>query len=264
MDSSAISRLENGLAPLRYRDAQKIFRRFAISPKWLATGEGKIAPIIFDARIWEKAGVEEDMLFSEAFERVGKPSMELLGWPAPDQRRRSLAKLHFPPDAVGRAWAVLTVGNVDLLYWVAEVSDARFEDLLIEIETAANAVLVRPPNDSPAVVKQRLAEIEKIIGQVRARAVSTMVANQQKSEKSSGQDVTVCGNTEPVKPPIANLSELRNRLKKLTKPRGSKASLAKALGVKPPRISEWLSTREPSGDIAIKLLRWVEERERQK
>jgi transcriptional regulator with XRE-family HTH domain len=52
--------------------------------------------------------------------------------------------------------------------------------------------------------------------------------------------------------------------RKASKP-GAKSQLARALGVAPARISEWLSgEKEPGGEYTLKLLHWVEQQERQK
>ncbi len=59
---------------------------------------------------------------------------------------------------------------------------------------------------------------------------------------------------------------LKKRLKKATEEVGLKPALAKALGVDPTQISQWLSdsksSREPGGEYALQMLRWVEQRER--
>jgi hypothetical protein len=61
--------------------------------------------------------------------------------------------------------------------------------------------------------------------------------------------------------------ELKQRLQKATEPVGLKPALAKALGVDPTRISQWLSesknAREPGGDYALRMLKWVEHQEHQ-
>jgi len=70
------------------------------------------------------------------------------------------------------------------------------------------------------------------------------------------------GNSKGVQYEIKKLIERVKR--KASKP-GAKAELARALGVKPPRISEWLSgEKEPGGDYTLRLLRWVEQQECQK
>ena len=70
--------------------------------------------------------------------------------------------------------------------------------------------------------------------------------------------------TNVVKSQLPNLIE---RLKKATAKSGKKSELANALKPKVPlaSVSRWLSgEREPGGEVALQLLTWVEEQERQK
>ena len=61
--------------------------------------------------------------------------------------------------------------------------------------------------------------------------------------------------------------ELKKRLQKATAAIGSKPALAKVLSVDPTQISQWLSesqsAREPGGDYALRMLKWVELQEGQ-
>lgn len=61
------------------------------------------------------------------------------------------------------------------------------------------------------------------------------------------------------------LSTLLNEIRKLTEPMGMKARLAADLGVPPTRVSEWLSGKhDPSGEVTLQLLNWVERQKRKK
>jgi transcriptional regulator with XRE-family HTH domain len=74
--------------------------------------------------------------------------------------------------------------------------------------------------------------------------------------------VTSLGNTGGVN---SEISKLIVRLKRATSKPGSKAALARFLGVERPRISEYLSgEKEPGGNNALLILQWVQEQERQK
>ncbi len=66
-------------------------------------------------------------------------------------------------------------------------------------------------------------------------------------------------NVQPVLP------KLIQRLNRATETRGSKSELAKWLGVHRQSVTDWLSGKqEPGGEITLKMLHWVEQRERQK
>ena len=61
-----------------------------------------------------------------------------------------------------------------------------------------------------------------------------------------------------VKRPTPRLDRLFFRIRRLTKERGAKASLADVLGVVPQRLHEWLSgSVEPGGETTLHLLEWV-------
>jgi transcriptional regulator with XRE-family HTH domain len=69
-----------------------------------------------------------------------------------------------------------------------------------------------------------------------------------------------------MKSEVPELPELISRLRKATAERGMKAKLARAMGVLPPRISEWLAkknSKEPSGQTTLRLLQFVLDRESQ-
>lgn len=83
-----------------------------------------------------------------------------------------------------------------------------------------------------------------------------------KEQKQGLTDIALSGNITDVK---AQLPGLLKRLNEATRERGTKAALAKFMGVKLPTVSRWLSgEKEPGGENALKLLHWVEQQERQK
>ena len=63
----------------------------------------------------------------------------------------------------------------------------------------------------------------------------------------------------------AQIPSLLERLNRATKESGKMSALAEFLGVPLASVSRWLSgKREPGGEITLRLLRWVEQQERQK
>jgi hypothetical protein len=54
------------------------------------------------------------------------------------------------------------------------------------------------------------------------------------------------------------LKRLFSRVRRLTKPRGSKVALAAAMGVDRRTLNDWLTERfEPGGEVTLQLLDWV-------
>ncbi len=79
--------------------------------------------------------------------------------------------------------------------------------------------------------------------------------------KSGLTERTESGNTQAVNA----LKSLLNRLNRVTSRRGMKAQLAKDLNIPPASLSMWLSgSREPGGDVTLRLLHWVEQHEANK
>lgn len=71
-------------------------------------------------------------------------------------------------------------------------------------------------------------------------------------------------NRKPQDVQSALLKNLLQRVQRLTTAKGAKSSLAKAIDVPQSRLSEWLAGKhEPSGEIALRLDKWVRERGRE-
>ena len=74
-------------------------------------------------------------------------------------------------------------------------------------------------------------------------------------------DIPLKGKVGSVKSP---LTILWGHLARVTLDRGKKAALAKFLNVTPSRVSEWIhGVKEPSGEVTLRLLEWVEAEEAQ-
>lgn len=80
----------------------------------------------------------------------------------------------------------------------------------------------------------------------------------QKSQLTNKADSLTFTGMKPVLP------KLIERLKRATAERGKKSELAIWLGVHRQCVTDWLSGKqEPGGEITLKMLRWVEQQERQ-
>lgn len=84
------------------------------------------------------------------------------------------------------------------------------------------------------------------------------------SRELSEQPLT-CGSELDTIPPVnSELQALIDRVRIVVAAPGAKAKLARHLGVPSQRISQWLSGRTkrmPGGEMALRLLRWVQEQE---
>lgn len=101
------------------------------------------------------------------------------------------------------------------------------------------------------------AELHKF---AKANGVSvSWFLDAEKSDLTIKADSLTSIDVQPVLP------KLIERLKNATSDRGQKTALAKWLGVHRQCVTDWLSGKqEPGGEITLRLLKWVEQQERQK
>jgi hypothetical protein len=118
-------------------------------------------------------------------------------------------------------------------------------------------VLAEKANDIEAVIKD--SEALHASGQ----SEGGMAAEQREREKDLTDISSSIKSVGDVKIP-SQWPELKRRLQKATSAVGAKPALARMLGVDLTQISQWLragSAREPGGDYALRLLKWVERAE---
>ena len=222
--SERIASIEAGRAPLRYEVFQAVSHRYQLSPYWLAEGVGSPKHGgAFDETPLAKE-VHPRSLFSEAYAKfIGGDLTQLQ-----TQTSKQWQELRLNLSKVD-AFLELTMGD----------------DLVRE-------------RYKPAVVRQMKA-LESLLTKMRAdirfrRAVRSKL---QKTEKRVLTEVTPERN-------VAGMTEIALLLQRLKRALVGvkKGDLARSLKVPLPRVSEWLSGRVmPSGETALRLLHWVEQRE---
>jgi hypothetical protein len=102
--------------------------------------------------------------------------------------------------------------------------------------------------------------------QSHAQEIASFDSLELNPEKPELTNDSPKGNTVGVK---SELEMLMARVKRQAAKPGAKAKLARFLDVAPARITEWLNDnpemrKEPGGNYTLRLLRWVEQQERQK
>lgn len=166
----------------------------------------------------------ESELLSSAFDKYLKPAVENR------ERLQGMAKdagltLDFP-DAIGVP--------------VAEVYASR---MLPDLATALRSI-------NP----QSWGEYQRALNQ----ASQDFIAGEKQSLTSKSN----IRNYSSVK---LTLKGLMDKVRKLTEPAGMKSKLATDLKVPPSRVSEWLSGKhDPSGEVTLQLLQWVQQQEQAK
>ena len=84
--------------------------------------------------------------------------------------------------------------------------------------------------------------------------------------QTKGENLHLTESATPAKSIAVKLQlpSLLERLNRATKESGKMTALADFLGVPLASVSRWLSgKREPGGEITLRLLKWVEQQERQ-
>jgi len=124
--------------------------------------------------------------------------------------------------------------------------------------------------NDPEVAKKLETETLKEFVQTAEKAAEVIRGERKKRESvipfwasSQKLELTIpstCERSEHVKSPLKNLLQ---RLAPATQEPGKKSELAEFLGAPLASVSRWLSgDREPGGEVALKMLQWVERQER--
>lgn len=255
IDSNRLATYEHGRAPLRYEIADKAAKEFNISQRWLAEG---IEPIRWYVSIPQALQeiIPKRSIFSDAYEPFLKPHVEM-----------TLAEL-------ANFWGVAqTDMGLDAAQYLAETNTTGVSNL--DLLNILHRNLVRhvgeiPPDLYQKFFSQIITSCRKFqeanakrIGEwkqtPRVHIPPTWVAQAKKSSLTKEAESLTSDPVQPVLP------KLIQRLQRATAERGSKSELAKWLGVHRQSVTDWLSGKqEPGGEITLRLLHWVEQRECQK
>ncbi|HEY5504978.1 MAG TPA: helix-turn-helix transcriptional regulator, partial [Sedimentisphaerales bacterium] len=223
---------------LTYEAAFKIWKAFKISVRWLATGEGSQ----IDSRplpTIEVLKIKRNAPFLAVFEMAIVSNF----------RPFDMYDVEVDhPHARYIAWEHLTR---EMKHCLAMVPNEKLKEFVGSLLNDAEKLIGAYGLQTQDLVWARGLEIEqsaKFVGDPDSDSVLTYPTEFRKYSASMK----------------AALPELLKKVRKLTKPKGTKARLASDLGVPQSRVSEWLNEKhEPSGEITLRLLYWCEERERQ-
>lgn len=229
-----ITRIELGRIPLKYDVARAIFSALAINPLWAATGEGpEIAKIDLPSSGNLKLPI--NALFSDVFFRELLPMFKAH---VPDKESEIL--MRYQRGEVNSRAVKLWFSHFTPDGYVAELNK-RLAEFWGEL-------LKTFPQDDPKRKLQRDIWYKEYEESIKAKtfAEAELALTVNSLKRNSGSEV---------KTEIQKLIERVNR--KASMP-GAKAKLARALGVAPARVSEWLSgEKEPGGNYTLILQKWV-------
>jgi transcriptional regulator with XRE-family HTH domain len=281
-----LASIECGRTPLRYEIAWNIRQAFGISLRWLEEGWGHEDDVESDnLPIPSATGLPERALLSvvaQTFSQYGDENLVAIGpedAAAPVKGKSdAVPKFTNQVELLNAVMKALEgdesstghddIANRELLEsqlkilvggWIARIPKGHAYEFTEELNRTAEHFIRSFPEDPPDVIDRRSEKItwERI---KKANAKKILVAAQL--QKKDLTDSSLKSKTIGVKSEMQKLIEQVRR--KASKP-GAKSALARALGVVPARISEWLSgKKEPGGDYTLKLLHWVRSQERHK
>jgi len=221
-----LASIEYGRNPLRYWLADQVCEKLDVCQQWLATGNDPVRGYV---RLPLEIGldIKSKELFSAAWERK-------VGHRVRRRANETQAMSQILADDPNASEKILE----NRLYCLTQIARQRI-----------------PP--------ERFHEyFDALTAQTALFIQALPIGNSEGRVKNDLTTYPEKGTSESVKPILPTLIE---RLRLATKERGRKAELALWLGVSPQKVTDWLSGRiEPSGENTLRLLKWVEQQERQK
>jgi DNA-binding XRE family transcriptional regulator len=241
-----VASVENKRVSLKWPMGFAICRSFNVSQLWLAKGVEPIHPF-FDLH-----GTQDWNAIPDA-----TPFSVVCNGPLSED----LALRH--DLLMESAGAISRPGLASAFY--AKAQDYLNEELALVPEVCRLAFLDGLP-----------AALTRLAAKVEVRSIQDVLQNISKNEEAKPSAAPeACKNkstsllTEPASyaklvPVKSQLDNLLAGLDRLVKEPGSKTALADFLGAPLASVSRWLSgKREPGREITLKMLRWVEQQERQ-
>ncbi|HOQ47880.1 MAG TPA: helix-turn-helix transcriptional regulator [Bryobacteraceae bacterium] len=234
---------EEGRVAIRYDLALRLCRRFIVSEKWLATGLGD-PRLLMDLRFDPVAAqIPVDSPYSKAFD-----------------------------DALSNRYEeVLRANSGGMRIQIAPQDDPGFMDTLLKGSLAAWREAL-PPEQYATLCFGLWEEGQRLMRRrpllpwpeaIRQRAENSAQPSLSLAQGSVEKGLDIVSEYDNIKNVKGLMTQLLERIKRVTEQRGKKAALARHLGVPLPSVSQWLSgAREPGGEYALQMLKWVEQEER--
>lgn len=247
ISSERLASYEAGRVRLPYETFAAIAERFSINPVWLAEGlDLPQASWAFDDSAYRTSIVPRSP-FSFVFNEFLKKDLTNDAY---NLQKRVFA-LHGAMKSLAEFLSKRRLAGQRML------PDMFARWRVTEIQKTMPFILKELQCDTPMLSDDEI----KRWGLPKSEAEGGMRPGVQSREKKNLTPYYASCNNDAMKSPMRSLL---GRVVLATKARGKKAALAKLLKVPPPRVSEWLhGAGEPSGEITLRLLKWVEAEEAQ-
>ena len=255
LNPRAYASYEYARSQLNYPAAWSILKSFhLLNAIWLAEGDGEMLEVrMFSYPTPEETGFGPRAPFSDVYHTLLRQPLLAAETAHLIEPLKRFSLFTVPPDVWGRLFGKEKFGDI-LSGWLATLPDAKVNDFLNDVFRRAAQVAARyPRDDDEAAIQRRLDEMYRI--EEKRRFPSSPPDEQRKVLTEITPERNIAGMTE--------IALLLQRLKRALEG-VRKGDLARSLKVPLPRVSEWLSGRVmPSGETALRLLHWVEQRERE-
>ena len=261
LNRTAYAGYEYEASQLNYPAAWRILSAFPeLNPRWLA-GEQMVLMrdwYLVDYPAPEETGLGPRAAFSQVYELHLRNL--LLGSRVAWIGYGSLSLFRTSRDVRGRVAAKERFARI-LGEWLAGRPDSTVNEFLDALLRHGADLLEQFPRDNEADVKRRLSEMYAIEAKRRLASLGEDLSAGADTERKVLTEPTSVAKLVPVK---SQLDNLLAGLDRLIKEPGNKTALADFLGAPLASVSRWLSgKREPGREITLKMLRWVEQQERQ-
>lgn len=247
VDRSLLASYEHSRVPIRFQFAYRFCKVFRVSVRWLAEGSGpKHWPLLgFEPSLIEK--IPNSKAFTAAYEVVLKPLIKA-------------GEASISSFSGGKLDAAITelYGETFGMPVVGEVTPDQLAAIFAKTLMASAAVI--PPH----LYQELFRELCRQLREFTASHSNEIKAYDEllfgDSPKEGVDTSSLKSNSSNMK---SELERLIARVRSAAAMPGAKKELAHWLQVAPARVSEWLAgKKEPGGNYTLRLLRWVELRER--
>ena len=242
-----LANIESMRVPLRFWPGWRACAKLNINQRWLATGELPSRPF-FDLDLKRHhLNIAETALFNDVCTGRLQTDLEMrseLAW--------TIGQYQASGDALLKGYSEVLIEMV--MVFLSKIPEPERAGALQSLNSRLIVVHGYDPRTGRRIKDKGRRQIVKIdMGESEEKPAVSF------SNEKEVDDMVTSSDSPSMK---AQWPGLLERLKRATAKRGVASALARELRVPLASVSRWLAgKREPSGDIALKLLRWVERQE---
>ena len=244
------SSYEYGRAPVLYMLGDVACARFRFSQRWLATGKSpRWHHVPIPKEVEDKLRIET--LFSEAYDRALAPLLEEHYKAMAERAGLPVESLDQVEETVENLNAVLGGAAPELMASKYVREAIGYQNLLVPDHLAHDyfkAMLAA----GRKFLDAHQQEVKEHDLRRRARSVAQPISKKTKVDNKAAKVYTSATDMK------TRWKDYQKKLKQLCEARGTKAAIAKKLKVSRTMVAKWVDGSEPSYDLAIELIKWID------